>query len=315
MLTRRHLLSGGIGAIAAAALAHTSHSQGFTLGPNRLVLLGTKGGPAIRAGYRPSPSANLIVYNGVPYVIDTGYGVSFKLIEAKFPLPALRHVFITHHHSDHNAEFGLLMNNAWAIGLKTPVDAYGPAGMRELADGFWQAYRFDIETRMADEGRPDLRELVAIHEYTEGPVMTAGDVKVTALRNVHPPITESFALKFEFPNKTIVFSGDTAYFPPLAQFARGADILVHEVMYAPALERLLARTPNAPTLLAHLKASHTLTDEVGRLATQAGVKTLVLSHLVPADDPSVTEKVWADAVRETWTGDLVVAHDLMEIVL
>src|SRR2546423_13245220 len=146
--------------------------------------------------------------------------------------------------------------------------------MKQLAQGFWAAYKFDIDTRIADEGRPDLRKLVAVHEYTEGLVMAAGDVKVTALRNVHPPITESFALKFEFPGKTIVFSGDTAYFPPLAEFAKGADILVHEVMYAPALERLLARTPDAPTLMAHLKASHTLTDQVGRIATQAGVNTL-----------------------------------------
>jgi ribonuclease BN (tRNA processing enzyme) len=316
MLTRRHLLSAGIGsAIGDACSTRPSPAQQSALGPNRLVLLGTKGGPAIRAGYRPSPSANLIVYNSVPYVIDTGYGVSFKLVEANFPLPALRYVFITHHHSDHNAEFGLLMNNAWAIGLKTPVEAYGPAGMRQLADGFWQAYRFDIETRMADEGRPDLRTLVNIHEYGEGPVMAASDVTVTALRNVHPPIAESFALKFEFAGKTIVFSGDTAYHPPLAEFARGADILVHEVMYAPALEALLRRNPNAPTLMAHLKASHTLTDEVGRIATQAGVKKLVLSHLVPADDPAVTEQVWADAVRATWKGDLVVGHDLMEIAL
>jgi ribonuclease BN (tRNA processing enzyme) len=315
MLTRRHLLGAGLGSVTAATLGRPALSQGSPLGPNRLVLLGTKGGPAIRAGFTPSPSANLIVHNGVPYVIDTGYGVSFKLVEAKFPLTALRYVFITHHHSDHNAEFGLLMNNAWAIGLKTPVDAYGPAGMHELANGFWQAYRFDIETRMADEGRPDLRKLVNIHEYTQGLVMAADGVKVTALRNLHPPITESFALKFEFPGKTIVFSGDTAYFPPLAEFAKGADILVHEVMYAPAMEALMRRTPNAPTLLAHLKASHTLTDEVGRIATQAQVKTLVLSHLVPADDPSVTEQVWTDAVRESWKGDLIVGHDLMEIML
>jgi len=315
MLSRRHVLAAGIGSAAAFSL-RPAYAQGSpALGPNRLVLLGTKGGPAIRGGFTPAPSANLIVYNGVPYVVDTGYGVSFKLVAVKFSLPALRYVFITHHHSDHNAEFGLLMNNAWAIGLRTGVDAYGPAGMRALADGFWQAYRFDIETRMADEGRPDLRKLVQVHEYTEGPVMAAGDVKVTALRNLHPPITESFALKFEFPERTIVFSGDTAYHPPLADFAKGADILVHEVMYAPAMEALMRRTSNAPTLLAHLKASHTLTDEVGRIATQAGVKTLVLSHLVPADDPSVTEKVWTDAVRETWKGDLVVAHDLMEIML
>jgi ribonuclease BN (tRNA processing enzyme) len=316
MITRRNLLRAGAGFVTSAGLGawNASAQQGAPdLGSNRLVLLGTKGGPAIRSGYTPSPSANLIVYNGVPYVIDTGYGVSFKLVEAKFPLPALRHIFITHHHSDHNAEFGLLLNNAWAIGLRTPVDAYGPAGMQRLANGFWDAYKFDIETRIADEGRPDLRKLVNIHEYGEGPVMATGDVKVTALRNVHPPITESFALKFEFPGKTIVFSGDTAYFPPLAAFARGADILVHEVMYAPALENLLRRVPNAPTLMAHLKASHTLTDEVGRLATEAGVKKLVLSHLVPADDPRVTEQTWIDAVRATWKGDLVVGRDLMEI--
>jgi ribonuclease BN (tRNA processing enzyme) len=319
MITRRNLLRAGAGLGAAVAFGNArpaAAQQGApNLGPNRLVLLGTRGGPAIRTGYTPSPSANLVVYNGVPYVIDTGYGVSFKLVEAKFPLASLRYIFITHHHSDHNAEFGLLLNNAWAMGLRTPVDAYGPAGMARLAAGFWDAYRFDIETRMVDEGRPDLRKLVNIHEYGEGPVMATSDVKVTALRNVHPPITESFALKFEFPGKTIVFSGDTAYFSPLAAFARGADILVHEVMYAPALEDLLRRNPNAPRLMAHLKASHTLTDEVGRIASEAGVKTLVLSHLVPADDPRLTEQTWIDAVRTTWKGDLVVGHDLLEIKL
>ena len=88
MLTRRHLLTTGLSCAAAATLPlRPSLAQGSpSLGQNRLVLLGTKGGPAIRAGYKPSPSAHLIVYNGVPYVIDTGYGVSFKLVEAKFPL-------------------------------------------------------------------------------------------------------------------------------------------------------------------------------------------------------------------------------------
>ena len=199
--------------------------------------------------------------------------------------------------------------------MQTPVDAYGPAGMRALAQGFWDAYKFDIDTRIADEGRPDLRKLVNVHEYGEGPVMAAGDAKVTALRNLHPPITESFALKFEFPGKTIVFSGDTAYFPPLAAFAKGADILVHEVMYGPALEDLVRRNPNAATLMAHLKASHTLTEDVGRIATEAGVKTLVLSHLVPADAAGMTAQTWADAVRPTFKGEIVVAHDLMEIPL
>ena len=319
MLTRRDVLSAGAGVAAVASLVGFPAAMGQqlapNLGPNRLVLLGTRGGPRIATGYTPSPSANLLVYNGVPYVIDTGYGVSFKLVDAKFPLASLRYIFITHHHSDHNAEFGLLLNNAWTLGLKTTVDAYGPAGMKQLADGFWDAYKFDIETRIADEGRPDLRKLVIIHEYAEGLVLAAGDVKVSALRNVHPPITESYALKFEFPDKTIVFSGDTAYFPPLAVFAKGADILVHEVMYGPALEELLRRNPNAPTLMASMKSHHTLADDVGRIATEAGVKKLVLNHFVPADATGVTERTWFDAVRTTYKGDLVVGRDLLEISL
>jgi ribonuclease BN (tRNA processing enzyme) len=278
------------------------------------MFLGTRGGPRV-GGATPTPSATLIVWNNVPYVIDTGYGVSFKLGEVKFPLSALRYTFITHHHSDHNAEWGLLVYNAWIHGLLTPIDAYGPVGMRQLAQGFWDAYRFDIETRMEDEGRPDLRKLVNIHEYTEGQVMAASDVRVTALRNLHPPITESYALKFEFPGKNIVFSGDTAYFPPLAAFAKGADILVHEVMYAPALEELVRRNPNAATLMAHLNASHTLTNDVGRIAAEAGVKKLVINHFVPADVTGVTEDTWFNAVRTTYKGDLVVARDLMEIRL
>jgi ribonuclease BN (tRNA processing enzyme) len=320
MVTRRHLLAASAG-FAATTLHQSGAFRAFAqqptanLGPNRLVTLGTRGGPAIRTGFTPTPSANLIVYDGVPYVIDTGYGVSGKLVESKFPLPQLRYIFITHHHSDHNAEFGLLAYNAWATGLKTPVDAYGPAGMKRLAQGFWDAYQFDIETRMADEGRPDLRKLVSAHEYTEGEVLKTDKVRVSALRNVHPPIKESFALKFEFPGRTVVFSGDTAYYPPLAQFAKGADILVHEVMLLPAIEFIVRANPNAGRILEHLKASHTPVADVGRIATEAGVKTLVLSHFVPADSPRVSDKDWIDGVRETWKGELVLAKDLMQIKL
>src|SRR5436190_15548507 len=97
VITRRDLVRSGAGlaaAVAVRARAASAQQGAPNLGANRLVLLGTRGGPAIRTGYRPSPSANLIVYNGIPYVIDTGYGVSFKLVEAKFPLALLRYVFI-----------------------------------------------------------------------------------------------------------------------------------------------------------------------------------------------------------------------------
>jgi hypothetical protein len=101
MFTRRRILTVGSGLAATAAVANLFDlrspfaQQSPNLGPNRLVTLGTRGGPAIRTGFTPSPSANLIVFDNVPYVIDTGYGVSGKLVQSKFPLPQLRYVFIT----------------------------------------------------------------------------------------------------------------------------------------------------------------------------------------------------------------------------
>jgi ribonuclease BN (tRNA processing enzyme) len=312
--TRRKFVMGAAIALGAALGPNYALGQQPSLGRDRLVLLGTKGGPRVTA-YAPTPSSNLIVHRNVPYVIDAGYGVTLKLVEAGLPLPALRYIFITHHHSDHNLELGPLLYNSWATGLRKAVDAYGPAGIEALLDAYWQSERFDIDIRIADEGRPDLRKLVRVHTYAEGPVFADADVKVTALRNVHPPITESYALKFELGGKTVVFSGDTAYFPPLAEFAKGADMLIHEVMYGPALEALVQKNPNAATLMAHLKASHTLTEDVGRIAAAAQVKTLVLNHFVPGDDKSVTPEVWTDAVRKTFAGNIVVGRDLLELPL
>ena len=313
--TRRRFLIGAAAATAAALAAKRGEAQQQPqLGRDRLVLLGTKGGPRITS-YAPTPSSNLLVYRNVPYVVDAGYGVTLKLVEAGLPLPALRHVFITHHHSDHNLELGPLLYNAWASGLRQPVDAYGPAGIAQLLEAYWQSERFDIETRIADEGRPDVRKLVSAHTFAQGPVFANADVKVSALRNVHPPIVESYALKFELGGKTVVFSGDTAYFPPLADFAKGADVLVHEVMYGPALEALVQKNPNAATLMAHLKASHTLAEDVGRIAAAADAKMLVLNHFVPGDDKAVTPEVWTQAVRKTFAGNIVVGRDLLELPL
>jgi ribonuclease BN (tRNA processing enzyme) len=222
--------------------------------------------------------SNLLVCKGVTHVIDTGYGTAFKLIDAGLPLTVIRRVFITHHHFD-------------------------------LINGYWESNGFDIETRIADDGRGDLRQLVAAHEYGQGVVLDTPDVKVTALRNMHPPITESFALKFEFGGKTVVFSGDTTYFPPLAEFARGADYLVHEVMYGPAMEAFVKRIGNTE-LLARAKASHPLAEDVGRIATAAGVKTLVLNHFIHYN---VAPEKWVEAARSTFSGTIVIGKDLLEL--
>jgi ribonuclease BN (tRNA processing enzyme) len=112
-----------------------------------------------------------------------------------------------------------------------------------------------------------------------------------------------------------VFSSDTNYNPKLAEFAKGADVLVHECLYLPAVDRLVLKNKNGATLKKHLLESHTSTEDVGRIAAAAAVKVQVLSHLVPGDDPDVTDDNWTEGVKKNFSGRIIVAKDLMQLVL
>jgi len=281
----------------------------------RWIILGSKGGPRVTTG-RSNP-ANVLLVDGVPHVVDCGYGVAKRLEEVKVALPRIRYIFVTHLHSDHVLEYGTMVDAAWSAGLSHPIDAYGPVGLAALTEHFWEANRFDIEIRIPDEGKPDPRKLLMVHEIGDsGPVMSNDRIKVRAFRTPHPPILEkNYAYRFETPQGVIVYACDTAYNPQLADFARGADLLIHEALYVPGVEALAARVKNAVTLKAHLLAAHTSTEDVGRIAAAAGVKKLVLSHLVPGDDPTITDEMWVEGAAKHYDGPIVVARDLMVLNL
>ncbi|MEZ0221716.1 MULTISPECIES: MBL fold metallo-hydrolase [unclassified Tardiphaga] len=313
MIDRRDMLkfaaAGAMVLAARPALAQTPAKP-----RTRIIFLGTKGGP--RVGVGASNPANLVVVNDTPFVIDCGMGVSRQLVNAGVPLPSVKYIFISHHHSDHNLEYGNLFYNAWAAGLSTPIHSFGPKDIEAMTRTYWELNKFDVDTRIEDEGRPDPRPLLVAKDITEdGVVLQTADVKVTAFRTPHPPIVDSFAYKFETPDGVIVFSSDTAYNPRLAEFAKGADVLVHEALYVPAVDRLVIKTKNGATLKKHLMESHTTTEDVGRIAAAAGVKVLVLSHFVPGDDPEVTDEDWISGVRKNFSGKIIVAKDLMQLAL
>lgn len=315
MLHRRDLLKisalGGVAALAKmpATLAQTPAAKPRT----RIVFLGTKGGPRVEVG-RSNP-ANLIEINGTRIVLDCGMGVSHQLAAAHIPLTTVKDIFISHHHSDHNLEYGNLVYNAWATGLSTPIHSFGPKGLEAMTKTYWELNRFDVETRIADEGRPDPRPLLIAKDIdADGVVLKTDDFTVTAFRTPHPPITDNFAYKFTTPDGVVVFSSDTDYNPKLAEFAKGADVLVHEALYAPFVDKLVARVKNGATLGKHLLESHTTAEDVGKIAAAANVKLLVLSHLVPGDIDVIDEQ-WIAAVRKNYSGKVIVAKDLMELPL
>jgi ribonuclease BN (tRNA processing enzyme) len=139
------------------------------------------------------------------------------------------------------------------------------------------------------------------------------NVKVTATLVNHPPLVPAFAYRFDTADRSIVISGDTTRSDNLVKLAQGAEVLVHAVLYAPALDRLVARVPNATALRASILANQTSVEDAGWVAQAAGVKSLVLSHFVPADDPAITDQMWIDAARTHFRGSVIVGKDLMEI--
>lgn len=312
---RRDLLkitaAAGVASLAAPALSLAA--EGKASG-TKIVFLGTKGGPRIGLG-RSNP-ANLVMVGDTPIVLDCGMGVSRQLVAAGVPLQSLKYILVSHLHSDHSLEYGNLIYNGWATGLKAPVKTYGPEGLKSMTEAFFEENRFDIETRIADEGRPDLRKLVEVSEITKhGIVFEADGVKVTAFRTDHPPIMKNYAYKFETADGTIVFSSDTSFNPKLGEFASGADILVHEALYVPGIEGVMQKVKNGATLKKHLLASHTTTEDVGKVAAIAKPKLLVLSHLVPGDNDKITDAQWTEGVKKHFDGKVVVAKDLMELKL
>ncbi|MFN2579138.1 MAG: MBL fold metallo-hydrolase [Pyrinomonadaceae bacterium] len=310
---RRQFL-GGATSLVACAYLFPGIARGQVKSKTRIILLGTKGGPTLSTRTGRSGPATLILIDDVPYVIDCGYGVSRQLISAGIALNRVRYILITHHHSDHNLEYGPLVYSAWVTAQPIHIDAYGPTGLKKLTQDFFAYEKFDIDTRLVDEGGTDPGQSILVHEFERaGDVLRNEDVHITSCRVRHPPITQSYAYRFDAKDRSIVISGDTAYAPELVSFAKGADVLIHEAMYLPAIDKLVKQNPGSTRLREHLLAAHTSTEDVGRIAGQAEVKTLVLTHLVPGDDPSITDEQWTEGARKYFKGRIIVGKDLMEI--
>jgi ribonuclease BN (tRNA processing enzyme) len=279
-----------------------------------LVLLGTAGGPTPKK-QRAAPSQAVVVGDRI-YVVDAGNGVGRQMRLAGLPPANLRHLFLTHHHSDHAADLVTLPLLAWAAGLESKLTLHGPPPLKRAVKAGLKGNAFDIETRIVDEGRPDLRGLLDVHEFrADGVVLKDESVTVTAARVAHPPIREAYAYRFDGEGWSIVISGDTAPSGSLVRLAKGADVLVHEVLILDD-DGILAALgkPTGHPLVEHVLNSHTRYRDVGRVAAEAGVKSLVLSHYVPGDATFDREKVLAE-IRKTYPGEVIFGEDLMVLEL
>ena len=213
-----------LAALAAAAVPISSLVAAADAAGTKLVLLGTAGGPRVRKNR--SGSAQAIVSDGNIYVIDCGYGVVRQMVLAGLDLKRLRHIFITHHHSDHDIDLGPLLQLAWLSGLTTAVDCWGPPPITKMIADYLKYESTDIAVRQSDEGRPPFRPLIRTHEiHGGGSVMRDARLQVTAAKVIHPPMDLALAYRFDASDRSIVISGDTRPSDELIRMAKDADAL------------------------------------------------------------------------------------------
>ena len=239
---------------------------------NFVSLLGVKGGPAIRPRSN-MPTSTLMHVGGKNFLVDAGLGVSRSVCDQGIELNGIDAIFITHMHSDHYLELGPLIHTAWVSGRVKPLPIYGPKRLKHYWRAFLESMVDDIRVRIEDEGRIDLEKLTAFYGFEDRQSLSLSNINIRVMRNLHPPIRDSFALRFEWGNYSIVLSGDTAYTPEMIDFANQADLLIHEVMLSEGSDLIMSHLGHKDNKLKnHLLHSHTLAENAALIAKRAGVK-------------------------------------------
>lgn len=202
-------------------------------------------------------------------------------------------------------------------------------GTRDMTEYLYQAFASDLNDNMRDSLKPDPHTLIQVHDIelpadlvddpnrdpapSMEPVRVFEDdrVRVTATLVKHPPVFPAFGFRFDSDDGAVVLSGDTSVSENLVRLATGANVLVHEVIDPQWVEGLFPepRTPAQEAKVEHLLGSHTTIDEVGEVAERAGVETLVLSHLAPADNSRAR---WMQA-QKNFSGRLIIGDDLAQV--
>lgn len=299
---KRSIRIASLACVACALLwasARLLRAQQSAVPQMQVVLLGT-GFPRPSAD-RAGPS-NAIVVGDRTYMVDAGRDVVTRLVGAKLPLNTVQCVFLTHLHSDHIDGLPDLYNTPWVLGRAKPFELYGPEGTQALADGMLQFFAADIHIR-ADltEMHPPEGAKINVHVVHEGVVYEDGGLRVTAFNVDHRPVEPAFGYRFDYGGRVIVISGDTRPSENLIAHAKGADVLVHEA-YLP--DYFMSTDP--PEVAARLGAYHTTAEQAGQVAAKAGVKLLVLTHLIPGDN----DAEFLRRASQYFKGRIVVGKDL-----
>jgi ribonuclease Z len=256
---------------------------------------------------RPDPEragpATAVVFKDGVFLFDAGRGVTQRFWASGHALKSLRAVFLTHLHSDHTSGLPDLFNTSWIFGRYEPLRLFGPPGTRELADAMLAFFAVDVPIRRdLTEMHPGAGATVDARVVEEGIAYAEDGIEIFAFRVDHQPVKDAFGYRIAAAGRVIVISGDTKKSDNLIRHAKGADVLIHEAYLPEHFDKV-----DTPERAARLKAYHTSAEEAGQVAAAAGVKLLVLTHLIPAG----ADETFLERAARFFKGRIVVGRDLM----
>jgi ribonuclease Z len=254
---------------------------------------------------RAGPSY-LVRAGATKVMVECGSGAVRRLVEAGHSPGDIHHLFLSHLHSDHFIDLGHFIVSRWIMGDDRPLHLYGSEGLQRMVDLVLEFLEPDLRMRM--KIRKVRREMpnITVHHLSEGGAFEENGFTVRAFDVEHFPLDQPFGYRFDTRDRSIVFSGDTRPCENLIKHAHGVDVLVHECTEANTWTK---ERESSQIDASHIAHSHTQPEQLGLVARDAGVKSLVATHMNPK---SVPEELGSIIARD-FAGPITVGEDLMTI--
>lgn len=240
-------------------------------------------------------------------IVDCGSGTLRQMMIANLPVERSIRVFLTHLHSDHTLGLGQFVLGGWTLGRRS-LRIFGPPGTEEMVElWFSRMLGWDVQYR-AGLGRPSsgLTDIV-VEECGAGPVMSEQGLRVTAADGIHA--TPDLAYRFDYGDRSVVFSGDTAPADSVAELAAGADVLFHESNLVSSVRDAYASQEGGLAVWESIQDHHSSPANAGEIAQKAGVRYLILVHFLPGADTNLA----VEEASARFSGTVLAAEDLMRI--
>lgn len=275
---------------------------------------------------------NVVIAGKQIFVVDTGEGGGRNISLMGIPVGKISVIFLTHFHSDHIDGMGPLTQARWTSGTATiPLPVYGPTGVDKVVAGFNATYAANNTSRTEHHG-PGIAHPAgagttampfALPEEGQGDtvvVLERDGLKVTAIRVDHGPVKPAVGYHFDYRGRSLVISGDTKKSQALANAAKGADLLVHEALKPKMLAVMTRQLEKAGTdsiaqITRDIIDYHASPEEAAEVAAAAGVRQLVLSHLIPPVPFSLVYDAFLGEAPKRFAGPITVGEDGMIFTL